>query len=499
MRPCCRFSRRDLLRWAGVVAATPIVAGLADVERAYGLTNAVKDNRVLPINFELVTVTETSAIFTWFTGDPARPDRFGRLAPMPADTSLVMVNPDGHGLQGGGHSYHRDDNTAYHYVEITGLEPGRTYSAVGLSNGIPAISAASYFGSQFGTSVVHAPAGPITFRTPHYPPGKYLSSIALCNDLHLGETVAGLAKTVAGTGLPPGISQERGKRPYPEIMAEALVHETRARGADFLLAAGDISSEAEPVDLRTAHGILDRFGHQGSDYLVARGNHDRAHDTPESAGCTPVPGHPHRHDCYGDEFGGHAPTWFSRHVVGGLRVIGIDTYDTIGNGSFRGSIGADQMAWLRDELRHDRDRPTIVFGHHPLVLDATTNAVPPVYYGMPLGQSRELTALYRHAPGVFLHHAGHTHRNKRATSLNAPGVVFQEVAATKEYPGGFHMLRLYTGGYSLNFYKFRDLAAQEWSERSRPEYLGAAPNYTYGNAADRNSVATRDLSGLQSA
>ena len=56
---------------------------------------------------------------------------------------------------------------------------------------------------------------------------------------------------------------------------------------------------------------------------------------------------------------------------------------------------------------------------------------------------------------------------------------------------------VYSGGYSLNFYKFKDLAAQEWSERSRPEYLGAVPNYTYGNTMDRNSRVERDLSGLQ--
>ena len=84
-------------------------------------------------------------------------------------------------------------------------------------------------------------------------------------------------------------------------------------------------------------------------------------------------------------------------------------------------------------------------------------------------------------------------------SPNAPGVVFQEVAAVKEYPGGFHLLRVYTGGYALNFYKFRSGLAQQWSERSRPEYGGLSPFYVFGNWADRNSVVERDLSGLQPA
>ena len=95
---------------------------------------------------------------------------------------------------------------------------------------------------------------------------------------------------------------------------------------------------------------------------------------------------------------------------------------------------------------------------------------------------------------MFLHHSGHTHRNKRTISTTAAGVVFQEVAAVKEYPGGFHLLRVFSGGYALNFYKFHDPDAQAWSERSRPEYLGLAPFYTFGNASDRNAVFKREAS-----
>jgi hypothetical protein len=493
LRPCCHFTRRQFLQWAGIVAATPLVAALEDVDRAYGLTNGVKDNRALPVNLELVTVTETTAILTWFTGDPTRPDRFGRLAPMPADTEVLLGTPGG-GLR----TVHHDANKSpYHYVELAGLEPGRTYVVSARSNGVPAVPALNYFGSPFGTSGA-APTAPLSFTTPQPPPGNHLFSIALCNDLHLGETVSGLATRQAGIGIPPGISQLPGKRPYPEIMSAALAREARERGAQLLLAAGDVTAEASPADLRRAREMLDGFGAYNRDYVVARGNHDRAHDNEESESCTTVAGHPHRHDCFRDEFAPQDRTWFSREAFG-LRLIGIDTYDTIGNGSFRGSIGREQFGFLADELRRERYQPTIVFGHHPMVLDATSSAVPPVAYGLPLAQTRELTALYRHAPGVFLHHAGHTHRNKRAISPNAPGVVFQEVAAVKEYPGGFHLLRVHTGGYALNFYKFKDVAAQEWSERSRPQYLGTAPLYTSGNRRDRNSVVVRDLSGLGSA
>jgi hypothetical protein len=121
----------------------------------------------------------------------------------------------------------------------------------------------------------------------------------------------------------------------------------------------------------------------------------------------------------------------------------------------------------------------------------------PLGFDLDPQQASRLEQLYAATPGVFLHHAGHTHRNKRTQSTTAPGVVFQEVAAVKEYPGGFHLLRVFSGGYALNFYKFRSPLAQEWSERSRPEYGGAAPFYVFGNAADRNSVVVQDLSGLE--
>ncbi|HVT75998.1 MAG TPA: metallophosphoesterase [Acidimicrobiales bacterium] len=486
MRPCCNFSRRQFLRWSAVAAATPIVAGLEDVGRAYGLTNAVKNNPALPVNLEVVTTTESSVVLTWFTGDPTRIDTFGRMAPMPADTE-VAIRDVRTGLART--VYHDAHQTPYHYVELSGLDEQTRYTVIARSNGVPALPANSFHGSPIGTSGLSDEPGAVTFRTTAALHGKLLTTIALCNDLHLGEKVAGLVKTVAGQGLPPGISQLPGKAPYPEIMATALARETRQRGAQYLLAAGDVSSEASPTDLHRAKELLDGFGVYEQDYFVARGNHDRAHDTAEVAGCSVVPGHPHRHDCFRDEFDGDEPAYLSRRI-GELRVIGIDTYDTIGNGSFHGSIGEEQFAWLTNELRSDPERPTIVFGHHPLVLDATTNAAPPLLYGLPADQAKRLTALYRHAPGVFLHHAGHTHRNKLASSPAAPNVLFQEVAAVKEYPGGFHLLRVHEHGFALNFYKFRDPAAQEWSERSRPEYLGAAPSYTFGNARDRNSVTT---------
>jgi len=493
MRPCCHFTRRQLLQWGALVAATPVVAQLDDMPAAYGLTKAVAKNPALPVNLELVTLTETSAVITWFTGDPTRPDRFGRLAPMPADTEVRLAVG-----QGRPKTIHHDTSTTpYHYVEIRGLEPGETYTVVAKSNGIPALPSVATATNPFGTSALNVPFTPLLFTTPQPPPGKYLFSIALCNDLHLGEKTAGLVTTQAGIGIPPGIEQLPGRRPYAEITAAALGSEARQRGAHVLLAAGDVSAEAAQTDLHNAKHYLDRFGAYKSDYFVARGNHDRPHAGDKTKGCSPLPSDKTLRDCFHDEFAPDAKTWFSAEKFG-LRIIGLDTYDTTGAGK-DSKMSDAQMDFVRRALRKNRDQPTLVFGHHPVTLDSGSSSVPPLSNGMAWPQARELTALYKQAPGVFLHHSGHTHRNKRSVSLAAPRVMFQEVSATKEYPGGFMVVRVHTGGYAMNFYKLRDYAAQEWVERSRPEYLGAAPIYTLGSAADRNVVVKRDLSGLKRA
>ena len=495
MPRCCHLTRREILQWGAVVAASPLLSALGDVERAYGLTRAVAGNPALPMHLELVTLTETSAIVTWFTGDPTRVDEVGRPVPMPADSEVLLGTSPTNLRQ----VFHDARPTPYHYAELNDLEPGQRYFYVARSGGVPATAAISTFGNPAGTSTVDAsPSGPFVFVAPQPPPGDFLFATALCNDLHLGETVAGLAATLGDVQVPPGITQIAGEPPYAQVMAAALGTESRARGANVLLANGDISSEGGQTDVQTSKAYLDAFGPYLDTYLVSRGNHDRPHTGDASAACSPAPAAPDHHDCFGDAFFSGASTWFAKDAFG-LRIIGLDTYDKIGNGGDNGVMSDEQFAFVRDELARDTDQPTLVFGHHPVTLEASITTVRPLIFDLDPQQAVQLEALYADSPGVFLQHSGHTHRNKLTRSPSASNVAFQEVGAVKEYPGGFTLLRVHTGGYATNFYKFRDPLAQEWSERSRPEYGGLAPFYVFGDIVDRNSVAARDFSDLRSA
>ncbi|GAA0568206.1 purple acid phosphatase family protein [Actinomadura livida] len=472
---CCRPSRRDLIRWSAVVASASLVPALDG-------TAARAADDVRPVNLELVTVTETTAVLTWYTGVPGTDDGLGRMKPAASDAQVVYGTHPSRLTR----SAHGPSGTPYHYVELTDLEPGQTYYYKALSRGRAATPTFLAFGQSAG-----APQGDVfAFTTPQPPPGRHLFSIALCNDLHLGETVAGLVGQLPWI---KGIEQVPGHPPYPELMAQALVADAKARGARYLLAAGDITSEAAPVDLASAKGILDTFGALGSDYLVARGNHDRAHSGERYASCTA--GEHQGNDCYKDAFSSSGETYFAQSL-NGLRVIGLDTYDKPGNGGDAGGLSPAQEAWFQAELKKDPDRPTLVFGHHPLFVENDPLAVTGTR-SMDAAQSLRILTAYNRTPGVFLHHAGHTHRNQRSVFPLAPRLVQQEVGAVKEYPGGFTLLRVHSGGYALNFYKTRSDEARAWSERSRQELAGQWPQLSLGNRpTDRNSTTPRDLTGL---
>ena len=483
--PGCDFTRRDLLRWSAVALAAPLVPPLR-----WGSTAAVGE--VSPANLELVTLTEERAIITWYTGATGSTDAIGRMEPAPADGEVHWGTDPANLDRVAGEL---GPPTPYHRVELVGLEPGRTYYYQAWSAGqpVPPTRFTVVPGNAVGTTD-HGllTGGPYAFTVPYPPPGRFLFSIVLCNDLHMGETTAGLVGSLPGI---IGITQEPGLPPYPEVMLESLVADAAGLGARYLLAAGDITAEALPIDVSRAGDLLNRFGHHQDDYFVTRGNHDRAHSGAAYATCSI--GQWQGNDCFSDRFfPADEPTFFRRDLQG-LRVIGIDTYDKPGSGSDAGALSPAQLDWFRSELATDRDQPTIVFGHHPLVMQGSPFPTSPSNTLDAL-QTADIVADYAATPGVFLHHAGHTHRNKRAVLPGAPDVLHQEVAAGKEYPGGFTLLRIFTGGYALNFHKSSSDLARNWSERSRMEINGFWPQFSLGaSVADRNTMVERDLSGLE--
>ncbi len=489
---CCGngSTRRQALLWAGLAAAAPLGTALA-LEPAAAADSA----DLLVRDLEVVTVTDTGVVITWFSGSASAVDRYGQPLPAGADTELLLGVPDpstGLPVSGTLKSVFYDATpTAYHYAEVTGLDPGRPYAFVARSGGVAAVPSSL----QFPVGVGGSQDIPGVFTTLATPPGSYLFTVALCNDLHMGEGTSG----IIFNGWPPSFQQDPGLPPYPEVMLEALLGDLGAadRGAHGLLVAGDLTGDGLPAESARVKQLLDGWGTFNTDYFVARGNHDRPRVGADYAGCTVVPGATDHHDCWGDAFGLRRQE-LAVHELGGLRIVALDTtsLDIAG-----GMMEASQLHDLRRVLRVDRDQPTILFGHHPVTYESAVTTAAGPGFDLDRPSAVELQKLYADSPGVFLHHSGHTHRNKRTFFVDdnqAPvrQTEFLEVAATKEYPGGYSLVRIHEGGYMVSFYKTRTPLAQAWSHRTRGEYYGIYPNCMLGTIADRNHTVVRDLSGL---
>jgi hypothetical protein len=281
-------------------------------------------------------------------------------------------------------------------------------------------------------------------------------------------------------------------------MARAMTADAARHGADALIVAGDLTAAALPAELADSRSLLDDFGSltlsgrlRRGDYVVARGNHDQPKAGAAYEACAPV-GSTGLFDClpavYDLPQGRLTVT-----ELGGLRLVGLDT-TTLDLPS--GAIDDAQFAALEAELAVRPHQPTLVFGHHPVTDASAFSIIAGPSFDLDRADAARLEALYARTPGVFFHHSGHTHRNRRTASPAAPGVEFLEVAATKEYPGGFARLKIYQGGYRVNFFKSSGALARQWSQTSSGEYLGLYPAYTLGTVADRNHVVARDFSAL---
>jgi 3',5'-cyclic-AMP phosphodiesterase len=520
MQDCCGLSRRQLLRLgaagaAGGMAVPLLHASLATASVA-GRAGPAASGLVVQ-DLELVTVTDTSFVLTWYsaaTATPAIPfEPAQEPAPVAAD-GVVRYGTDPARLDRV--AVQRGGDTAYHYVEVAGLRPGQTYYYQAFSGGVAATprlvpqltfpagglvipadptdaQLQAILGELLASGVVlSASPGSVTTLMP--PPGPLLLTLALSNDLHIGETVSGLATS----DFPPGFSQLPGLPPYPEVMTSSMTADAAARGADALVVAGDLSSAALPDELATSRSLLDQFGaltlagsldHFGRrGYVVARGNHDQPKTGAAYAACAPV-GSTGFFDCLPAVYDlpqGRLTTT----ELGPLRLVGLDTTTLDLPG---GAIDDDQFANLQEVLADRPGQPTLVFGHHPVTDQSAVTTIAGPSFDLDRADAARLEALYAATPGVFFHHSGHTHRNLRTSSPVATGVEFLEVAATKEYPGGFALLKVYAGGYLVSFYKSSSALARQWSQTSSGEYLGLYPAYTLGALSDRNHVVTRDF------
>lgn len=418
----------------------------------------------LATDLELLTVTPTSAVISWIT----RGHRFGAGLPRPIPTSTQLWLGSGDGPL----TLVHDDLTprAFHQVEVTGLEPGREYRFRASSEGVQATPALA------ATTRLSSPERTGRFVTLTPPPGRYLTTIALANDVHIGETRQGIVLGPLPTSVAPTSSQGQ----YPQTLFTHMLDDlSRLHGHPFLVLGGDITYGGTDTQTTDARRLADGYGDQATDWLAVRGNHDRPLRTGE--------------DPFGERFVAYQQMTRSA-LPSGLRILGVDT--TRGGGG--GWVLPEQFEAIRSFLQEDPSRPTLVTSHHPVTRDAALSSPAGPQFMLRRRDQVELQRLEREAEGVFLHHTGHTHRMRRGKAdVQGAHAEYFENAACAAYPAGYALLHLYTGGYLLNFWRTSGAEALAWDFRSRWQVMGLAVQFMLGSTNDRNHVVLKDLSGLK--
>lgn len=454
------LDRRELLR-AGALGAGAVLLGGPGLQAlarlsAPAVAEAAPNLLTGGLIPEVVTVTERAFQAWWVTDTPQ-------------DTTVILRAPgrapEARVLEQGQH---------VHVATVDGLEPGTTYHYE-LRSGGHAIPL-----TRFHTGVV-------TTLTP--PPGRLLATVALMNDLHVGEDCSGTIQTIAGQSFPPC---NRGDK-YALRMTSATVRALRALRPkpDFLLANGDLTAEARPGEMKTSFAVLHRAR---IPFDVTRGNHDRRHKHSCTAGdddCFREYAHP------GSALGDHAYHW-SRDIAPGLTVIGLDSCDPeTGNG--RLDLGG-QLDFLEQELqRTARAGRRVLLGfHHPVTTYEELTVIPPVLFGVSpiLGGEEALRVIARHDHVALVVH-GHTHRNYVGyDGRSGARTPFLENGAVKEYPGGFGLLRFYEGGMLRTFHRVSEPWCRDWIVTTAHQLYGRHPEYTRGPLSSRAFTHRYDGRGL---
>lgn len=374
---------------------------------------------------ELVSIGETSVGFGWQTDAPAPTTVFVGETPLEFE------------------EYSLPGESTEHYIEIEGLAPDTLYAyAVGAP----------------GDWRDEQPWwwSPGSFRTLARPEGAYLFSFATVNDTHIGEEAAGLI-AIGDFSLTPGFSWDDPDNPYWKFTNEEAVAEINDSDALFVVHKGDVTDDAEDWEYEAA---LDIYGALDMEIFFARGNHDRVQ---------------HGEDYFKQILGIADTSYFFDE--GPIRFVIVDSND--GNGS--GHVTESQRQWLRGVLEDAQTQglAAMLFAHHTFSPSNIIN-------GMSGDDARAMVALVSEFDNVVAMFAGHSHRAAVLTERKTGALPYVETPATKEYPMGYTLYKVYEGGFTQTFHRASCEECLAWSSISRGEYFGYAPYLQLGMVAERN-------------
>ncbi|MGC8778890.1 MAG: metallophosphoesterase family protein [Candidatus Caldatribacteriaceae bacterium] len=206
---------------------------------------------------------------------------------------------------------------------------------------------------------------------------------------------------------------------------------------DFVILAGDLTKDAEPWNIDLLREMVEEI--RVPVYAIL-GNHEvspiPAKDKePALATLVGSPKYSVVFALNGYGFEGPRSYW-SAEPVPGVYLIGLDTTKV---GSWGGKVSRAQMEWLKRELSTNRDKLTIVVGHH-LLVPFREEERKLEWKNFYLDNADEVVALLEQYPQVSFYLCGHRHVSTVPVEKN--GIFYLENASTLTYPMSYTVYTL---------------------------------------------------------
>lgn len=424
---------------------------------------AAAGDRVTVTDLEVMTVTPTSITFSWSTFKEPHTDHVLPNDRVASDGEVWLARSD---VKQPLRCVHKSySKTGFHYVTIQGLKPNTQYRFECRSFGKKAEP-----GLWF-TNIFDEPEVTGVITTLAQPTGKYIQTVAVANDIHIGKSGDSINST-----------------PWSEIMVSSMLAEVKRRNIARIYVNGDLCDHGILEEAKTLRRIMDTFGGYQKDYFLVRGNHDgygmEGYDRKPASTFDPIHAVFPNHKLQ--------TTWSTLDKK--LRVVGID-------GSHPGKDGGElteaNYRSIEKILLSDPQRPTLVLSHFPVTEDAALTNVGQRPFIYNKKDSMRLQRLFQKAPGVFFMAAGHTHRAHRDAADLPGGPQFAQFCASTPFPGGFTLMDIYEGGYTVTFHRAPTAQALQQVALNRyKEALGFYGEYTISRMQDRCFTVKRDMSAL---
>lgn len=426
--------------------------------------------------FLLMTVTDTTAAFTWETSRPGETIiRYGTQKDH-LDRTARPATFDAGGQPVGEPA--PSSPRRFQFCELRSLRPGTRYS----------------YACQVGDAATgNQAAGQLTTLAP--PPGEELFSFATMTDTHIGQQVVARL-SLGGKVISEGVRWPEPNRPFWRLAVEAAIDEINARGVAFTVIKGDLADGSNDREMPQAKRLFDRLKRP---YHVVHGNHDAPAPFLRTFNLT--------------------RSWYSFDEKG-MHFVVLDTEPLVNEGNPALDL---ELKWLAEDLRQHAGQWTFVFLHRPILprlerpsgeplseellqwgsgllgriygsgasrtIDVATGKSPSV---SPKSAQRLAALLRGHGrvAGVF---AGHLHRNYVGYWPQETGnLPYVETASTKEYPCGYAITRVFAGGYLQSYHTPRDPQCLQWSAMTQDAYTRLGLLSKAGGLAERNFVVRFD-------